>query len=413
VSTFRKGSFNPNSYRIFANSPSEYFDFMMSNMHENMYNNLMSNYTEGTFNAVCLSGFISQDNTGASLDVIDGFLSPSDSRLHIIVRPLSSVSLFLPSPILYKGSMEDIYNNILLHRNAFLARSHQQFNAASPVSFGQIIKCRFTAGSLQDSNFQGLEYDDPSGDPTYERDFFNLLTPTQQAATQASGANWSNAVQVKEYVKGANNLLPTSTANQISHSWQIPGSVLPIAPSLPHRITSIMGARPNPTKPGTIQASHGGVDIAQAIGSPLHAIFDGEVISIGKSGEPYINDQFGIYGKVGSRGYGLKVVIKHKEKNLAGEDYSFTLEYGHIQTYHVAKGDKVTQGQIIATVGNRGGSTGAHLHLQMRKGSTAHSGGKLAALAMFGWHNRIGWKSLSLKNKWLSTWPDIAGDPLT
>ena len=51
----------------------------MSNMHENMYNNLMSNYTEGTFNAVCLSGFISQDNTGASLDVIDGFLSPSDS----------------------------------------------------------------------------------------------------------------------------------------------------------------------------------------------------------------------------------------------------------------------------------------------------------------------------------------------
>ena len=101
-------------------------------------------------------------------------------------------------------------------------------------------------------------------------------------------------------------------------------------------------------------------------------------------------------------------MIRHKEKTLAGEDYSFTLEYGHIQTYNVSIGDKVTQGQVIATVGDRGGSTGAHLHLQMRKGPTAHSGGKLAAMAMFGWHNRIGWKSLSLKNKWLNTWPNIA-----
>ena len=178
----------------------------------------MSNYTEGTFNAVCLSGFISQDNSGASLDVIDGFLSPSDSRLHIIVRPLTTVALFLPSPILYKGSIEDIYNNILLHRNAFLARSHDQFTSTSPISFGQIIQCRFTDGSLQNSNFQGLEYDSPSGDPVYERDFFNLLTPTQQAKLSAARSNWSYAGKIADYFQGSEDLSkPCDKAANVIH----------------------------------------------------------------------------------------------------------------------------------------------------------------------------------------------------
>ena len=369
----------------------------------------MSDYTEGTFNAVCLSGFETQTNNGTSTDVIDGFLDRETERLQIIIRPVGSSALFLPSPIRYKGNPEDIYNNILLHRNSFLARSSYKFGTTTAVNFGQIIKCRFADGSLQNSNFSGLEYDEPTGDPTYDTNFFNLLSSEQQAnISTAAGSNWSNAVQMSTYLSNESDLLPTSTFNEIMMPWQIPGSVLPISPDLPHGITSIMGARPNPLNPGAVQASHGGVDIGQATGSPLYAIFDGKVVSIGKSGKPYIDDPFKIYGKVGSTGYGLKVVIRHKEKTLAGEDYSFTLEYGHIQTYNVSIGDKVTQGQVIATVGDRGGSTGAHLHLQMRKGPTAHSGGKLAAMAMFGWHNRIGWKSLSLKNKWLNTWPNIA-----
>ena len=410
MSTFRKGSYNPNSYRIFANSPSEYFDFMMSNMHENTYNNLMSDYTEGTFNAVCLSGFESQNNTGTSTDVIDGFLDPETQRLYLIVRPLASAALFMPSPVRYQGSSEDIYNNILLHRNSFLARSSFQFDSQSPINFGQVIKCKFTQGSLQNSDFSGLEYEEPTGGPTYDPRFFNLLTPNQQQLLLASAANWSNAVPMASFVSLESDLKPTSNFNEVFLSWQIPNSVLPIATNLPHRITSIMGARPSPTKPGTVQAMHGGVDIAQATGSPLYAIFDGEVVSIGVSGKPYVKDPFGIYPRVGTTGYGLKVVIRHKENNYVGEPYDFTLEYGHIQTYNVKVGDKVKQGQLIATIGNRGGSTGPHLHLQMRKGTEAHVGGKLSALAMFGWHNRIGWKYLSLKNKWLATWPEIAAE---
>jgi murein DD-endopeptidase MepM/ murein hydrolase activator NlpD len=410
VTTFRKGSVNPNSYRIFANSPSEYFDFMMSNTHENTYNNLMSNHTEGTFNAVCLSGFESQNNTGTSTDVIDGFLDVESDRLHIIIRPLVSAALFMPSPIKYSGNSEDIYNNILLHRNSFLAVSSFNFGGSTPINFGQIIKCRFSQGSLQNSDFSGLEYDEPSGGRTYDSRFFNLLTAEQQAAAMASTANWSNAIPLGAFVTNKSDLKPTSTFNETFMSWQIPDSVLPIAPNLPHKITSIMGTRTNPVNPASGKAEHGGVDIGQAEGSPLYAIFDGEVVSIGVSGKPYINDPHGIYSKVGSTGYGLKVVIRHKQNNYAGEPFDFTLEYGHIRQYMVKLGDKVKQGQPIAVMGNRGGSTGAHLHLQMRKGPTAHSGGKLSALAMFGWHNRLGWKSLSLKNKWLSTWPEIANE---
>ena len=44
--------------------------------------------------------------------------------------------------------------------------------------------------------------------------------------------------------------------------------------------------------------------------------------------------------------------------------------YGHIQFILIKAGDKVLQGQIIATVGDSGVVTGPHLHFEVRKGTT-------------------------------------------
>jgi murein DD-endopeptidase MepM/ murein hydrolase activator NlpD len=44
--------------------------------------------------------------------------------------------------------------------------------------------------------------------------------------------------------------------------------------------------------------------------------------------------------------------------------------YGHVDRYLVSVGERVTAGEQIATLGNRGQSTGAHLHFEvLRDGS--------------------------------------------
>ena len=92
-------------------------------------------------------------------------------------------------------------------------------------------------------------------------------------------------------------------------------------------------------------ALHGGLDIANVIGTPIYAASDGQVIAPGPT-----------------PGYGMRVKIR-------ATDGTVTL-YGHIDTATVEEGDRVMAGEKIATMGNRGNSTGPHLHFEVhRKGS--------------------------------------------
>lgn len=90
---------------------------------------------------------------------------------------------------------------------------------------------------------------------------------------------------------------------------------------------------------------HAGFDIANAIGTPIYAVSDGEVIDAGPTA-----------------GYGMWVRLLHS-------DGTVTL-YGHINTTTVSVGDRVMAGDQIATMGNTGFSTGPHLHLEVHLGGT-------------------------------------------
>ncbi len=57
-------------------------------------------------------------------------------------------------------------------------------------------------------------------------------------------------------------------------------------------------------------------------------------------------------------GFGNLVVIQHKN--------GVTTHYGHCSVLRVKPGQRVNPGQIIATVGSTGLSTGPHLHLEVR-----------------------------------------------
>ncbi|NMH99094.1 M23 family metallopeptidase [Pseudonocardia sp. K10HN5] len=85
---------------------------------------------------------------------------------------------------------------------------------------------------------------------------------------------------------------------------------------------------------------HYGIDLANAIGTPIYAVTDGVVEESGPAS-----------------GFGMWVVLKHPDGTHS--------VYGHINRSLVTVGQKVKAGQEIAEMGNRGQSTGPHLHFEI------------------------------------------------
>lgn len=85
---------------------------------------------------------------------------------------------------------------------------------------------------------------------------------------------------------------------------------------------------------------HAGIDIANAVGTPIYAVMSGTVIDSGPAS-----------------GYGNWIRIQH-------DDGTITV-YGHMETLNVSVGQYVQAGDLIAGMGNRGFSTGSHLHFEV------------------------------------------------
>lgn len=85
---------------------------------------------------------------------------------------------------------------------------------------------------------------------------------------------------------------------------------------------------------------HLGVDLANAIGTPILAVADGTVIDAGPA-----------------QGFGMWVRLKHADGTIT--------VYGHIDSATVAVGQHVMAGDEIAKMGNRGFSTGPHCHFEV------------------------------------------------
>jgi murein DD-endopeptidase MepM/ murein hydrolase activator NlpD len=95
-------------------------------------------------------------------------------------------------------------------------------------------------------------------------------------------------------------------------------------------------------------ASHNGVDISAPLGTPIRAA---------KSGTVQTAD-FGYHG-----GFGAVVYVQNSDGTISW--------YGHMQAIYVKVGQHVTAGDVIATVGARGNSTGPHLHYELHVGGRA------------------------------------------
>lgn len=107
------------------------------------------------------------------------------------------------------------------------------------------------------------------------------------------------------------------------------------------RLSSYYGYRIDPIY--KIKKFHAGVDFSAPQGTPIYSSGAGTVVKTHKS----------------RRGYGNTITIDH--------GYGYSTFYAHIKDISVKKGQKVTRGQIIGTVGNTGKSTAPHLHYEVRR----------------------------------------------
>jgi murein DD-endopeptidase MepM/ murein hydrolase activator NlpD len=230
----------------------------------------------------------------------------------------------------YRYNIGDISHNPY-ELMAYLTAKYQNFNAATAQTelaalFGEQYALTFTPTTE-------TRYADPTDadeDGDYEPYDWKILTVTLTAR------NFSDVVSSRlsgEQLPHYALLLQTKGSRQYlanpfgDMNW------------LPY-VTSYYGYRIHPISGE--KNYHKGVDIGLPTGTPIQSGQDGVVTFAGYSGD-----------------YGNVVVIE--------DDKGLVSKYAHCDTLNVTVGQTVKAGDVIATVGNTGNSTGAHLHLEILK----------------------------------------------
>ena len=106
------------------------------------------------------------------------------------------------------------------------------------------------------------------------------------------------------------------------------------------RISSLYGKRNNPISGR--KHTHTGIDLTCDVGEPIIAPADGVVETVRPS----------------DKGFGNFMTVRHA--------YGFMTSYAHLERFKARNGQFVKKGELIATCGNSGNSTGPHLHYEAR-----------------------------------------------
>jgi murein DD-endopeptidase MepM/ murein hydrolase activator NlpD len=164
----------------------------------------------------------------------------------------------------------------------------------------------------------------------------------RDAAAQAKAdaeAAYKTAVSVQDKAKAETARLAAKRAGLAARSTGADDATATVTGGVARpaagTLTSTYGARW-----GTV---HYGIDIANSIGTPIFSAMAGEVIDSGPAS-----------------GFGLWVRVGH--------DNGLITVYGHINESLVSVGQRVATGEQIAAMGNRGQSTGPHLHFEVHEG---------------------------------------------
>lgn len=128
----------------------------------------------------------------------------------------------------------------------------------------------------------------------------------------------------------------------VIRAWAHTPSIPPTAGYL----SSGFGVRVNPFTRSNEEGEgllgyHTGIDISNALDTPIQATADGDVVDAGWM------DRYG---------WGVRIRHNHEQETL----------YAHLNHVNVKTGQKVSRGDILGTMGRSGNATGVHLHYEVR-----------------------------------------------
>ena len=176
----------------------------------------------------------------------------------------------------------------------------------------------------------------------YETDL-KTLTSTEEVVSKL----YIEPVKTVTVAKNANTGSRARASGSVNTSSKISGGKASLGISLIRpvsgTITSRFGVSSNIRR-----SSHTGLDIAAPTGTPVKAAASGTVTFSGWKGS-----------------YGYMIVISHGN--------GVQTYYGHCSKLYAKNGQKVSQGDVVASVGSTGNSTGPHLHLEIRVNGTAYN----------------------------------------
>ncbi|WP_295146233.1 M23 family metallopeptidase [Saccharopolyspora sp.] len=216
-----------------------------------------------------------------------------------------------------------------------------------------MIRGRIVVAAVAAGAFAAAGQSIANGEPAQDSDGVQPLASGQDAAASFGSATDSStgmggSAPAPEVLPVTKNTDTGSEVEKLAKSQQIAGER---AAAEAARIAAEEEAkRPQVVKPaqgsftsgfgGRWGSTHYGIDIANSKGTPIVSAMDGTVIDAGPAS-----------------GFGLWVRVQHNDGTIT--------VYGHVNSITADEGDQVKAGDQIATMGNRGFSTGTHLHFEV------------------------------------------------
>ncbi len=239
-----------------------------------------------------------------------------------------------------KGAKNEVkfMDDVKVEKGYFLKTDLVDFETAKFIVDGLNVETVSVVTSKVEIPFETKNIADPKKSRGYSLvtvEGENGITEKTEKIVKVNGETVESTVLESKVIKeqvtrvvtvgtGTNYISATTKAN-----IQSAGFICPIS-SGRYRVSAYYGDGRN----------HKGIDLAADRGTPIFAAGAGKVIYSGWDGD-----------------YGYSVVIEHAN--------GMKTRYAHANALCVTKGATVAQGDMIATVGSTGWSTGNHLHFEV------------------------------------------------